>query len=143
VIHTGGIELTVDDDPDAADIAFLDDRLTSFTLAASGHDDPRPLAVMARDRAGHMIGGIHGSTWGGCCELISLWVDEDQRGHGMGRALLAAAEDEARRRACTQVVLFTHDFQAPRLYFDTGYELVGTVDGYPAGGAAHWFRKPL
>ena len=135
--------LRVEDDPDPADVAALDDRLNAFTVRVTGHDDARPLAVMARTATGDLTGGIHGWTWGGCCELVSLWVDEPQRGHGVGRALLAHAEEAARRRGCTQVVLFTHADQAPALYRESGYELVATVEGYPAGSAAHWFRKPL
>lgn len=41
------------------------------------------------------------------------------------------------------MVLFTFDCQAPDLYERLGYDRVGTVDDYPLGGAAHWFRKRL
>ena len=141
--QTGAVVFNVEQDPDAGDIAFLDDRLTAFTIAMSGHDDARPLAIFVRDDDGRIVAGIHGWTWGRCCELISLWVEEERRGRGVGRALLAAAEQEAGRRQCLQVVLFTHAMQAPRLYLDTGYELVGAVDDYPAGNAAYWLRKHL
>ena len=134
--------LHVEDDPDADDLALLDDRLNAFTVAATGHADVRPLAVLARDGT-RLAGGIHGWTWGGCCELVSLWVEEDQRGGGLGRALLLEAEAEARRRDCTQVVLFTHAQQAPQLYLALDYQVVGSVEGYPAGSAAYWFRKDL
>ena len=80
-----------------------------------------------------------------CCdvELVSLWVSEPMRGRGLGRALLTAAEDRARARGCHQVVLFTHAFQTPKLYLDSGYDVVGEVEDYPAGSAAYWFRKRL
>ena len=57
--------------------------------------------------------------------------------------MLVEAEGEARRRRCHQVVLFTHEIEAPGLYERLGYELIGRVDDYPAGGAAYWYRKPL
>jgi ribosomal protein S18 acetylase RimI-like enzyme len=134
--------LQVEDDPTDDDIAAVDDALAAFTIAAAGHGTPRPLAVFARrDRS--IVAGIHGWTWGGCCELVSLWVSEPSRDRGLGRALLAAAEDRARARGCHQVVLFTHAFQTPGLYVSSGYHVVGEVEDYPAGHAAYWFRKRL
>ena len=137
-----GLELRVEDDPAAADVALLDERVAAFTLAATRLGPPLPLAVFARD-GGEVVGGVHGWTWGGCCELVALWVRPSRRRQGLGRALLAEAEAAARRRECRQVVLFTHDGQYPTLYHHAGYELVGQVDDYPAGGAAFWFRKRL
>ena len=132
----------VEDDPADDDVAAVDDALAAFTVAAAGQGSPRPLAVFAR-RGRSIAAGVHGWTWGGCCELVSLWVSEPMRGRGLGRALLRAAEDRARARGCRQIVLFTHAFQTPDLYLGSGYDVVGEVEGYPAGSAAYWFRKRL
>lgn len=132
----------VEDDPADGDIAAVDDALAAFTIAAAGHGAPRPLAVFVRDGR-RVVAGIHGWTWGGCCELVSLWVSEPWRGRGIGRSLLSAAEDGARERGCRQVVLFTHAFQSPDLYVHSDYDLVGEVEDYPAGTGAYWFRKRL
>jgi GNAT superfamily N-acetyltransferase len=137
-----GVVISVEDDPVEDDVAALDDRLAAFTIGVAGHAPPQPLGVFAREQ-GSLVAGIHGWTWGGCCELVTLWVDEPLRGRGLGRALLEAAEARARTRGCRQVVLLTHAVQAPGLYTGSGYSLVGEVDGYPAGSAAHWFRKRL
>jgi hypothetical protein len=64
----------------------------------------------------------------------------------VGGALLDAAEAEALRRGCDQVVLLTHAVHAGpggARYRRRGYELVGRVDDYPRGDAALWFRKRL
>ena len=135
--------LVVLDRPDPADVAILEDRVIAATVRATGHADARELAVLLRDEDGSLRAGVYGWTWGGCCELQYLWVDEPWTGRGVGRALVAAAESEARRRGCGQVVLFTFDSQAGSLYPRLGYELVGSVAGYPAGGTAHWFQKRL
>jgi len=132
----------VEDEPTDDDIAGVDDALAAFTLAAAGHGAPRPLAVFAR-RGRSIVAGIDGWTWGGCCELVSLWVSEPLRGRGLGRALLTPAEARARARRCHQVVLFTHAFRTPDLYIRAGYDLVGEIEDYPAGSAAYWFRKQL
>lgn len=100
--------------------------------------------VVARDEHdGRPVGGIDAVLTGGTCELQHLYVEAVARGRGIGRALLRAAEQEAARRGCHQVVLFTHASQGGRLYPELGYDLVGRVDGYPVGDAALWFRKPL
>ena len=132
----GDAVLSVDDAPDPADIADLDARLNAHLVASTGHDDAWPLAVLLRDARGALVAGVHGWTWGGCCELLTLWVDESIRGHGLGRALLHRAEAEARQRGCAQVVLLTHAVHGPGFYLGSGYELVASVEGYPEGSAA-------
>ena len=58
----------VEDDPDADDLAWLDDQLTAFTLAATGHAEMWPLAVVAR---GGGIAWSAGSTVGRGAAVVS------------------------------------------------------------------------
>jgi GNAT superfamily N-acetyltransferase len=132
----------VEDDPDPLDIGFLEAQIRREASAAMGLGDEVELAIFVRE-AGKVVAGISGWTWGDCCELQSLWVEPGHRGRWLGPRLLAAAEAEAAARGCTQAVLFTYDFQAPRLYEWAGYELVGRVEGFPSGADALWYRKSL
>jgi ribosomal protein S18 acetylase RimI-like enzyme len=88
-------------------------------------------------------GQLSGHTWGGTCQLSTLWVDEPHRRSGLGSALLSAVEAEASRRGCTQVALLTHDFQAPRFYERHGYRRVGEIPDYPTGHAQLVYLKRL
>ena len=131
------------EDPSPDDIGFLEDRLYEFNLAATGIVDGRALGVFARDESGNVVAAAAGHTWGGTCELRQVWVAEARRGAGLGRRLLAAAEAEAIRRGCAQLVLTTHSFQAPDFYRKFGYEVVSEVPEYPRGHAYLVLRKSL
>jgi GNAT superfamily N-acetyltransferase len=123
--------------------AFLVERIYEFNARATGYFDGKLLAGRVRDEAGAVIGAFNGHTWGGCCVIAHLWVHESRRGSGVGRALLLAAEAEAARRGCEQVVLSTHDFQAPAFYERVGYERLATIPGRPKGHTDIVYAKRL
>jgi GNAT superfamily N-acetyltransferase len=62
-----------------------------------------------------------------------VWIDERFRGQGYGERMLAAAEDEARRRGCAHAHLDTLSFQARPFYEKLGYRVYGVLDDFPAG----------
>jgi GNAT superfamily N-acetyltransferase len=105
---------------------------------------PRPLAVYAYvDDL--LVGGVKASTvdlwkW---LTIDILWVDEAERGHGLGDALLAAAEEEARTRGCRWSKVNTWDFQAPGFYRRCGYVEYGREVDYPPGHTNFLLRKDL
>jgi ribosomal protein S18 acetylase RimI-like enzyme len=136
------MEFRVEKHPDPVDVLLVEDRVRDETTVVSGLAAEEELVVFAR-QDGELLGGCCGSTWGGTCELSSLWVAAPFRRHGIGSRLLDVAENEARARGCHQVVLFTHLFQAPGFYEQRGYRIVGRVDDYPLGTPALWFHKPL
>ncbi len=135
--------MRVIDDPDAADLAFLEDQINEFNSAATGYRDGRYLSIFLRDEAGAIRAGLSGHTWGGCAEVKFLWVRESERHSGLGTALLRAAEREATARGCTQIVLGTHSFQAPAFYATHGYAVCGEYPEYPHGYSQIFLRKSL
>jgi GNAT superfamily N-acetyltransferase len=136
-------DLIVEDHPDPRDVAFLDDQINAYNIAVTQIDDWRALAIFVRDDAGHLLAGISGGTWAGYLEVKDLWVREDQRGQGLGRRLLLAAEQEARSRGCQQVLLDTHDFQAPGFYQRLGYVVFGAFEGIGGRHTRYYLSKKL
>jgi len=72
------------------EIAGLEQRLYDHNRRATGHDG-KDLAFVAVDERGTQIGAIASYSWAGIVEIKQFWVDEHQRGHGIGRSLLEAA----------------------------------------------------
>jgi len=128
---------------DPRDIQFLDDRIYEYNASRTGIADGRVLAIILRDREHAIVAGLYGWTWGKCCEVKILWVHERRRGEGLGTRLMTEAEAEARRRGAAQIVLSTHDFQAPEFYRRLGFEPVGHIENYPVGHRSIFLRKLL
>ena len=128
-------DIAVTAQPDPTLEQFLADRLYEFNAAATGIDDGLALTIAVRDDQGQIVAGLTGHTWGGCCEIVRLWVHESQRSRGLGTRLVRAAEAEAVRRGCDQMVLSTHSFQAPSFYERLGFCRVASVADYPSGHA--------
>lgn len=122
---------------------LLSDELDAVNHAAIASDDETPFSIRATGADGALVGGITGWTWGGCGGITSLWLESQQRGRGLGRRLLAAAENEIRRRGCDRVVVATMSFQAPGFYRRQGYEEVGLTPDMPDGTSKHHFFKRL
>ena len=121
-----------DDDLDAR----LDAGLDAYNLQAMGLDDRRKITVRVDDPDGELIGGLRGWTWGTCAGISMLWVREDARRDGWGRRLVAAAEQVARERGCTQVIVSSFTFQAPGFYERCGFVETGRIEGLPLDGVA-------
>jgi ribosomal protein S18 acetylase RimI-like enzyme len=141
--HDDLTDVAIGDSATDADIAALREALHQFNFEATGHRDGRGLSCIVRDRAGRLLAGIDGFTWGGYAHIEYLWVGAAMRGTGIGTRLLSAAEAEARHRGCLKVVLSSHSFQAPDLYRSLGYREVGTTLDTPIGFTQTFFEKSL
>jgi ribosomal protein S18 acetylase RimI-like enzyme len=130
-------------EPRDEDVRFLEDRLYEYNVEATGLADGRGLGVFVRDDGGAIAAAAAGHTWGGTCEIKQVWMRPELRRQGLGRRLLAAAEAEARRRGCRQILLTTFDFQAPRFYQKLGFTVVAELADYPAGHRHLLLRKRL
>ena len=135
------IDITADESGDA-EFANTVEAIVDEPAARMGHPfEPEHLHLKAVDADGRLAGGLTAHTVQGWLFIKLLGVTEEQRGGGIGRALLARAEDFARQKGLVGVYLDTFEFQAPRFYQGLGYTECGRL---PASGGAPqriWFAK--
>lgn len=99
---------------------------TTWERIVAGTDNMHGLVAAGSDGAvigfAHLV--FHRSTWSPTwyCYLEDLYVDENRRGTGAGRALIAAAYAEADKRDATRTYWATQaeNIVARRLYDDVG-----------------------
>jgi GNAT superfamily N-acetyltransferase len=117
--------------------------VSEHAQAVIGDSGFHPIAVFAKDEDGTLAGGVSGSlnwTW---LSIKLLWVREDARGTGLGRRLMEAIEELARRRGCVQAHVDTLGFQAPAFYRHLGYEAFAELPDYAPGHGRIYLRKTL
>lgn len=141
--RSAGTPLIVETEPRSEDVRFLEDGLYEFNVRATGISDGTFLGLFMRAPDGSPIAGVFGWTWGGTCYIRYLFVSERMRGQGRGTELMRAVEAEAKARGCQQMVLETHEFQAPGFYRKLGFTAIGRTDNYPRGHQYITFVKQL
>jgi ribosomal protein S18 acetylase RimI-like enzyme len=112
-------------------------------LVPSGPRTAGMLMLMAEDGDGEQIGLVWialnrsrpGSAW-----IYDIQISPEHQGKGYGRALLQAAEEQAREHGSTDIALhvFGANTVARNLYESAGYEATSvlmrkSLDGGPAG----------
>jgi len=135
------VHIRVGEAPDVQ--AYLAERIYEFNANATGYFDGESFFATQTDETGVVRAGVCGYTWGGCAYVSYLWVEQSQRGRGVGSALLAAAEEHAKAKRCKVVFLATHSFQAPKFYQERGYKQQALVPDHPPGHASLILAKPL
>ncbi len=114
-----------------------------YNAAQLGSAESVPLAAIARDGGGRLVGGVAGRTIYGHLLIEVVWVDESRRGQGLGRQLMERAEQVARERGCVAAQVDTLSFQGPAFYGRLGYAVIGTVPDFPPGHQRFFLLKSL
>jgi len=142
-METSNVKIDIDLQPSLADEQVVHDGLRRHNDGYRSTAGDVAFAVFLRGSEGHILGGLLAKAGRGWLHIKTLWVDPGLRGQGYGSRLLAAAEEEGRRRGCHGAYLDTFSFQARPFYERFGYEVFGTLDDFPAGHQRFFMRKPL
>lgn len=136
--------ILLDNNPNPADIAAVRAGLRQYNLAHVPElaQLPAPeIAIVARDEQGGIIGGAVGNgDWGWFFPDV-VWVDERQRGQGLGSRLMAALEQAVCDQGLTRIYLTTTSFQALPFYQKLGYDLWGELPDHPRGYRYYYLKK--
>ncbi len=135
--------LTVEEGPAQEVERALHRGLREFNEACVGPANYARLAVVLRDAEGTIAGGLLADVYWGWLAIEILWVREDLRGQGYGRALMQAAEREAVRRGCRGAHVDTMSFQARPFYEKLGYTVFGELHDVPPGHTRYWLQRRL
>lgn len=115
-------------------------------LALGYRDDPARLAGMRVYDDGLVRGLMHLRVDGDAAELVELYVDPFFQEQGVGRALVAAAEAEARAAGARTLHLWVLEKNAPGRRFYEAQGLAPTGERMREEGTPEWlldYRKAL
>ncbi len=135
--------LAVENAPNSTDLRFLEERIHEFNVQSTGISGGELFGIFLRGPDRAVIGGADGWFWGGLCYIRHLFVPEPMRKQGHGTRLMGQIEEEAKARQCAQIVLETHDFQAPDFYRRLGFKVTGVVAGFPRGHQRLTLQKQI
>jgi len=121
---------------------FIRQKLKEFNFERVAPDRHETLNLVARSKD-RIIGGLIGDTYWNWLYISLFWVEESQRGNGLGSRILARAEEIAVQRGCRNAHLETHDFQSLEFYQKRGYVIFGQLDDLPEGHTKYYLRKSL
>jgi GNAT superfamily N-acetyltransferase len=117
--------------------------IADYNTQHAGDDKAQRLCFVVQTPDQEIVGGVVGIVyWDWLC-IDLMWLKDELRGLGYGHRLLAAIEDEARKRGARHVHLDTFSFQAPEFYKKHGYRVFGELTDFPAGHQRYYLTKDL
>ncbi len=131
----------IEDPPSEANIKALIQNVVSYNETRVEKLNYRKLAFYMHDDQDEMVGGLYGETYWGWLFISHLWVAEALRGQGYGVEIMRRAEAEAVKRGCRHAHVDTFDFQALGFYQKLGYQVFGTLEGFPEGHTRYFLQK--
>ncbi len=129
--------------PGDEELAAILAPLAAHNDAAAGPTERHKVAIVTRGADGAIVGGVWAEASYRWLFVKYLALPPQARGHGQGRALMLAAEEEARRLDCIGIWLDTFSFQARGFYEKLGYGVFGQIDDYPPGEARFFLSKRI
>jgi GNAT superfamily N-acetyltransferase len=137
------VKVQVATDAKAEDVASVQAGLREFNIRVIGDPEEVPVTIFLRADSDEVVGGLLGHIKWKWLYVSRLWIADSHRGKGHGADLMNAAEDLARSHECVGSYLDTFEYQARPFYEKLGYELFGTLEGFPPGYRQYFLSKSL
>lgn len=137
--HRSGFAPT--DAPALETFRAIYDALDASSRPLIGPARPRLLVIPMHDDNGSVTGGLWGCTIFQWLHVEMLFVPARLRGQGVGSALMASAETEARARGCRGAHVDSFSFQAAPFYLKLGFTRFGVLEDFPPGYDRLFFCK--
>ena len=113
---------------------------TAMSQVVPTEDKPFSVLALMDER---VVGGLIGKVFWGWLYADLVWVEEHFRRRGIGRDVMRAAEDQARKMKLTGIYLWTETWQAPAFYKKLGYTQFAEFRNFPPGHSRLGFLKYL
>jgi ribosomal protein S18 acetylase RimI-like enzyme len=137
------LELEIEQPVSQASYQVLTDAMVEYQTELYGEAHYTTVGFFLRDANGGMQAGLSGRFRWGWLYIEMLWVASHLRGQGYGSRLLLEAETFVRSQGGVAVQLESGGTRALPFYARHGYEIVGSMAGYPRGSSQHFLRKWL
>lgn len=124
-------------------VQMLEEEIYKHNSVKINRSDGAIFSRVIKDENGEIIAGVTGWTWAGACEITLLWVHENLRKRGIGKLLLRAAEEEARSKKCSAILVRSYSFQAPQFYERHGFQTEHIMDNFPKGFRYYILTKQI
>ena len=123
------IDIASEDEVRASTLGTL---LREFNYKRVGrYPEGQSVYLNAKDEGGNLLGGFRGEIYFHWLFVNVLYVEERERGKGLGTRLLTEGEVRAKAKGALRSRLDTFEWQAPGFYLKHGYrELVRMPDYY-------------
>jgi GNAT superfamily N-acetyltransferase len=138
-----GVKIEVRSDPSQVEKDLIFNSLAEFNESQVGDARFKEFGIFAYGESESIVAGLLGFIlWNGFF-ISTLWVAEPLRRKGIGRQLLARAEELAIQNGCDHIHLDTFDFQARGFYEKNGFHVFGAIEDYPIGHKRYYLLKNL
>jgi len=121
---------------------LLDALAQSNTQSRNEH-----IVLKANDSQGDLVAGLTAATSYSWLLIKTLWVADSQRGTGLGRKLVVAAEEKGLELGCSNAWLDTSNPAAHGFYLKLGYRDFGVLQNdtrtFPPDHQRWFMRKKL
>jgi N-acetylglutamate synthase-like GNAT family acetyltransferase len=137
------MNIVLDKTPSKEDVNQLNQRLLEYNQSKVPNYSYDDFIFKLEDETKHMLAGIHCIVGSGWLYIAGLWVKDSLRKEGFGKKLVDMAENEAKKRGCIGIYLFTYSFQSPEFYEKLGFNEFGSLNNYAKNHSKIYMAKLL